>query len=79
MSPSAAVRDSPPPDAILRVLNPLLRAVLGTPAGRLLKAYGVLRFTGRRTGRALAIVVGVHEVDGALVVWTAARAASSSA
>jgi hypothetical protein len=70
MSSSAAVRDSPPPDAMLRILNPLLRVLLGTPAGRLLKAYGVLRFTGRRTGRALAVVVGVHEVDGALVVFT---------
>lgn len=67
-----AVTDRPPPAALLRIINPALRALIGTPLGRVIKGIGVLRFTGRRTGRAYAIVAGVYEVDGAPVVFTPA-------
>src|SRR3954451_4338314 len=67
----AAVEDNRPPDALLRLLNPLLRALVPSPAGRLLPgSLGVLRFTGRRSGRTLCIVAGIHDVDGSLVVFT---------
>jgi hypothetical protein len=71
MSSVAAFEDNRPPDAVLRIVNPLLRTLVPSPAGRLLPAStGVLRFTGRRSGRTLRIVAGIHEVDGALVVFT---------
>jgi hypothetical protein len=65
------LEDNRPPDAALRVVNPLLRALVPSPAGRVLPgSVGILRFTGRRSGRTLRIVAGLHEVDGALVVFT---------
>jgi hypothetical protein len=67
----AGLEDNRPPDAVLRFVNPLLRAVVPSPAGRVFPgSVGVLRFTGRRSGRTLRIVAGLHEVDGALVVFT---------
>ena len=67
----AALEDNRPPDAVLRVVNPVLRAIARSPAGRLLpRSVGVLRFTGRRSGRTLRIVAGLYEVDGSLVVFT---------
>jgi len=67
----AAVEDNRPPDAVLRFLNPVLRVLVPSPAGRLLPgSMGVLRFTGRRSGRTLRIVAGIHDVDGSLVVFT---------
>ena len=67
----AGFEDDRPPDAVLRVVNPLLRTLVPSPAGRLLPgSFGVLRFTGRRSGRTLRIVAGLHDVDGGLVVFT---------
>jgi len=67
----AGLEDNRPPDAVLRFVNPLLRAVVPSPAGRVFPgSVGVLRFTGRRSGRTLRIVAGLHHVDGALVVFT---------
>lgn len=63
--------DNRPPDALLRLVNPLMRTLVPSPAGRLVPgSVGVLRFTGRRSGRTLRIVAGIHEVDGAMVVFT---------
>src|SRR3954465_12056665 len=71
MSRGPGLEDNPPPDAVLRLVNPLLRTLVPSPVGRLLPgSVGVLRFTGRRSGRTLRIVAGLHEVDGALVVFT---------
>jgi hypothetical protein len=64
------VRHNPPP-AALRVLNPTVRAVLGTPLGRLLPSWiAVLEFSGRRSHRPLRVPVGVHDVHGTPTVFT---------
>jgi hypothetical protein len=60
---SAAVTISHPPDAILRVVNPVLRTLLRTP---LLGAFGrelmVVSFNGRKTGRRYSIPVSAHHI-----------------
>jgi len=58
---------------VLAVMNPIMRALLGTPLGRAIPGMGVLRFHGRRTGRAYAIVVGLHQADGKTFVLTPAK------
>jgi hypothetical protein len=70
---SAPVVSVAPPQAVLRVINPMLRTALGSPAGRFLpERFAVLRFKGRKTGRPYAIVVGWHEVDGERAVFSPA-------
>ena len=52
-------------------MNPVVHAVAGTPLGRLLPRSVVsLRFTGRKSGRALKVVVMVHDVEGGPAVFT---------
>ncbi|WP_328351210.1 hypothetical protein OG976_17400 [Mycobacterium sp. NBC_00419] len=63
---SAAVNVSEPPGAIMRVMNPLLKFLLGTPAGAALKQFMVLRFAGRKSGRQYAVPVSAHLLDGDL-------------
>ena len=49
---SYAIDVGHPPEALLRLVNPLLSALLRTPlAGPLGKQLMVLNFTGRKTGR----------------------------
>ena len=62
-----AVTPSHPPSAVLRVVNPLLRRLLGTPVmGGARKQFMVLSFTGRKTGRNYSIPVSAHTIDGYL-------------
>jgi hypothetical protein len=65
---TTAVRDARPPTAVLRVLNPVMRTVLRTPLGRLVRPFSLLEFTGRRSGRRYRVPAGWHEVDGIAVV-----------
>ena len=59
------VRLRPPPAAVLRVLNPMVRASLGTPFWRLFPSWmAVLEFSGRRSRRQLRVPVGLHDVHG---------------
>jgi hypothetical protein len=68
------VADQHPPDAFVRVLNPLLSVLLRSPLARVVHApLVVLRFSGRRSGREYRVVVGWHEVDGGHVVFSPAR------
>lgn len=68
------VRVQPPPQAVLRAVNPVMRLLLRSPlAARLPAAMAVLEFTGRRSGRRFVVPVGVHEVRGHRVVFTEAR------
>lgn len=56
------VRDSPPPKYVLRIVNPLMKAVLRSPLHRLLsKNLMLLTVTGRKTGRTYTLPVGRHE------------------
>jgi len=54
-------------------VNAVLRRVLRSPLARVLPLPLVLlRFAGRRTGRAFEVPVGVHHVEGRTVVFTRA-------
>lgn len=59
---NAKVRSVPPPKAVLTVVNPAVKVVSKTPLGRMLGSVGVLRFTGRRSGRTLEIATGIHDI-----------------
>lgn len=62
-----AVAAGHPPEKLLRIVNPLLRKLLGTPlAGSLRKQLMVLNFKGRKSGREFSIPVSAHHIDGAL-------------
>ncbi|WP_208300514.1 hypothetical protein [Mycobacterium sp. DL592] len=63
---SAAVSLSEPPGVVMRVMNPVLKFVLGTPAGGALKQFMVLRFSGRKSGRQYAVPVSAHLIGGDL-------------
>jgi hypothetical protein len=67
-----AVRDAKPPAALVAVMNPVLRTVLRTPLGRLVRPFALLEFEGRRSGRRYRVPVGWHDVDGAPAVFTPA-------
>ena len=67
-NPSSEVRDARPPDALVRILNPLMRLLLPTPAGRLIRPFALIEFEGRRTGRHYRLPVGWHNHDGEPVV-----------
>ena len=64
---SAAVIPSHPPEAIMKLMNPVLRYLLPTPlAGPARKQFMVLNFTGRKSGRQFSIPVSAHDLDGQL-------------
>ena len=73
MSSPDGVSAALPPAPVLAVLNPLMRLVLRTPAGRAVPGLALLEFRGRRTGRRYRVPVGLHEVDGVSFVVTPAR------
>lgn len=67
-----AARDARPPLLLVRILNPVMRIVLRTPFGRLVRPFALLEFDGRRSGRRYAVPVGWHDFDGGPVVCTPA-------
>ena len=68
---SAAVIVSHPPDAILRVVNPILRSLLRTPLmGGARRQLMVVSFNGRKTGRRYSVPVSAHDIDGQLYALT---------
>ena len=63
------VEERIPPPWVLRVVNPLLRALLRSPFHRPLSTHIMLiSVTGRKTGRVYSVPVGRHEYDGTLLV-----------
>ena len=63
-----AVEDVLPPAALLRIVNPVLRAVLQSPLHRALsRNLMLLHVTGRRSGCVYVFPVGRYEHDGQLV------------
>jgi len=70
---SSAVEISHPPEAVLRVFNPLLGLALRSPLGAGLKDFMVVSFKGRKTGRPFSIPVSAHQLDGDLYVLLGAR------
>lgn len=67
----ANVRLSPPPPAVMRAVNPLVRRVLTSARlGRRIGLQGLLEFDGRRSGRRYRVPVCVHGIDGVTMVFT---------
>jgi hypothetical protein len=62
-----------PPQALLKVVNPVLRLALRTPLGSALKQFMVVSFTGRKTGRRFSVPVSAHHLDGDLYVILEAK------
>lgn len=70
---SPAVSPSHPPEALLRVVNPLMALLLRTPvAGPMREQMMVVTVTGRKTGRRYTIPLSAHRIDGTLYALTTA-------
>ncbi|MGE2728614.1 hypothetical protein ACQI4F_03980 [Mycolicibacterium vaccae] len=65
---SAFVDAAHPPEALLRVINPVLRQLVKTPVGAALDAFMVVSFTGRKSGKHYSVPVSAHQLDGTLYV-----------
>lgn len=69
----APVRDAHPPSFLLRLLNPVLAALLCTPVGRFIPPLALIEFNGRRSAKCYRVVVGWHQLDDKPVVVTPAH------
>jgi hypothetical protein len=70
---TSTVRRSVPPPALVKMGNPLVRTLLGSPLHRVLDdSFLVLHLTGRKTGRRYDIPVGYVDMEGKLAVVTIA-------
>ena len=66
------VEPGQPPRLVIRLLNPVMKALLRSPLHRpLSKQFMLLTVTGRKTGRTYTVPVSRHQSDGALVVFAA--------
>ncbi|HEY7052692.1 MAG TPA: hypothetical protein VH496_11260 [Mycobacterium sp.] len=73
MAEQPAITVSPPPEALLRAVNPLLRRLLRTPlAGPARNQLMDLSFTGRKSGKHYSIPVSAHRIDDAVYAITSA-------
>jgi F420H(2)-dependent quinone reductase len=71
---TSAVKRSVPPPILVKMGNPLVRMLLGSPLhGVLGDSFLVLHLTGRKTGRRYNIPVGYVDMEGRLAVVTVAR------
>ncbi len=65
------VEGAEPPEVLARVVNSTMKALLRSPLHWPFSRHlMLLSFRGRKTGRTYEVVVGRHEVDGALLVPT---------
>lgn len=60
----------PPPQAVLRAMNVVMRPLLASPLGRRMRGVMLLEFSGRRTGRTIKVPVNFHLVDGVPMAFT---------
>jgi hypothetical protein len=68
---TTAISRSIPPQRLINMMNPLVRALLRSPLHVAVdNALLILHITGRRTGRRYDIPVGYVELDGRLIVTT---------
>jgi hypothetical protein len=71
---TSVVKRSVPPPILVKMGNPLVRMLLGSPLHRVLDdSFLVLHLTGRKTGRRYDIPVGYMDMEGKLAVVTVAR------
>jgi len=73
LATTAPVRSVHPPALVMRVVNPVTRALARSRIGARFGSLTVLEFEGRRSGKHYAIPVVAHEYDGVSVVFTDAR------
>jgi hypothetical protein len=67
------ITQSHPPQAFLRVVNPILARLLRTPfAGAARHQFMVVDFKGRKSGRPYSLVLTAHLIDGILYGLTGA-------
>lgn len=59
-----------PPKLMFTVVDPIMRWVLSTRLGDRLPELAKMEFTGRKSGRDLAVVVATHDLDGRTAVLT---------
>ncbi len=65
------VEGAEPPKALARIVNPTMKALLRSPLHWPLSRHlMLLSFRGRKTDKTYEVVVGRHELDGALLVPT---------
>jgi hypothetical protein len=70
---SKPISISHPPDAFLRVVNPIIKLLLRTPlAGAARHQLMVVDFKGRKSGRPYSVVLTAHLIDGILYALTGA-------
>jgi len=68
---SSAITESHPPEALLRVVNPIMKLLLRTPfAGAARNQLMVVNFTGRKSGHHYSIPLSAHVIDGTLYAMT---------
>jgi hypothetical protein len=71
---SKAITVSHPPQALLSVVNPILKLVLRTPfSGPARHQLMVVSFSGRKTGRHYSIPLSAHMIDGILYAMTGSQ------
>jgi hypothetical protein len=71
---TSIVKRSVPPPTLVKMGNPLVRMLLGSPLHRVIDdSFLVLHLTGRKTGRRYDIPVGYVDMEGRLIVVTVAR------
>jgi hypothetical protein len=71
---TSTVKRSVVPPTLVKLGNPLVRMLLGSPLhGVIDDSFLVLHLTGRKTGRRYDIPVGYVDMDGKLTVVTVAR------
>ncbi len=70
-SPPPAVERTHPPDALVRVVNPVMRRLLASPLHSVVSGQLVLlRYRGRRSGRSFALPLGRQEHRGHVAAYT---------
>jgi hypothetical protein len=68
---SNAITMSHPPEALLRIVNPIMKLLLHTPlAGAARNQLMVVDFTGRKSGRHYSIPLSAYVIDGILYAMT---------
>jgi hypothetical protein len=73
------VRSAHPPAWLMRIANPVTRAVAGSRLGSRFGSLTVLHFDGRKSGRHYAVPVMAYDYNGAPVVFTDAGWAANFA
>ncbi len=62
----------PPPPAVLRGVNVVMRPLLSSPLGGRISGVMLLEFSGRRSGRKIKVPVNFNLVDGVAMAFTGA-------